>query len=229
MSSERPFIFINCAMSADGKIALPSGRQLKISGEEDFARVHRLRNSSDAVVVGIKTILSDDPKLTVKEKFVCQPRQPLRVVLDSRLQTPLDAQVLNPGAQTLIATSEEGIRNEPGKMAELVKLNKDREHRIMVFAFGRKLVELPRLVHYLRGQGRLRIFVEGGGTVMTSFLREGLVDEYSVFVGSLIVAGQKTPVPFMGEGFQEPGEVPRLRLKNVERLDDGVLLRYDVL
>ena len=79
-----PFVTVNCAMSADGKIALPTRRQTRISSEEDIARVHRLRNASDAILVGIGTVLSDDPSLLVKEKYVRRPRRPLRIVLDSR-------------------------------------------------------------------------------------------------------------------------------------------------
>jgi len=229
MRNRKPFVFINCAMTADGKIALPTGRQLKISGQEDFARVHRLRSEADAVVVGITTVLMDDPKLTVKEEFVKNPRQPLRVVMDSNLRTPLNAELLNPHADTLIATTERGIKENQETMVKIEELRNTRDKKIMVRAFGEEKVSPGKLVDYLVNLGHTKIFVEGGGTVMMSFLREGLVDEYTIFVGSLIVGGRKTPVPFMGEGFAAEHEVVRLEMKSVARMDDGVLLRYQVV
>jgi len=85
-----PHVIINCAMSLDGKLASQSGRQMKISCEEDIKRMYKLRNNYDAVLVGIGTVLSDDPKLTVKEKYVKNPKQPIRIVLDTYCKTPID-------------------------------------------------------------------------------------------------------------------------------------------
>jgi len=224
MYEERPLVFINCAMSADGKIALPSGKQLKISGEEDLARVHLLRNEADAIVVGVNTVLMDDPKLTVKKEFVANPRSPLRVVMDSRLRTPQNALVLNPDAETLIATTEKGLREKRDKVERLRK----RENTVKVKSFGKDKVSPSALLSYLSKRGCRKVFIEGGGTVMMSFLKEGLVDRYMVFVGSLIVGGAETPTPFMGKGFQSEKEVVRLHLEEVKKMDDGVLLSYSV-
>ena len=109
-----PYTIINCAMSADGKIALPSRKQTRISNEEDMARVHRLRNECDAVLVGVGTILSDDPKLTVKERHVDEVRNPLRVVLDSKGRTPTDSEVLSNDSPTLILTSRSSVSSFGG-------------------------------------------------------------------------------------------------------------------
>src|SRR5512136_1812416 len=96
----RPHVIINCAMSADGKIASPARKQIRISSEEDIARMHQLRNASDAVLVGIGTILADDPKLTVKETYVTHSHQPLRVILDGKGRTPPQALALNTTSNT---------------------------------------------------------------------------------------------------------------------------------
>ncbi len=103
---KRPHVIINCAMSADGKIASPARKQMRISSEQDIERMYRLRNESDAVLVGIGTILADDPKLTVKESYVHHPKQPLRVILDSKGRTPSHALALNTVSKTLIITAE---------------------------------------------------------------------------------------------------------------------------
>ena len=103
---KRPYIVINCAMSADGKIASPLGKQMRISCVEDIKRMYKLRNECDAVLVGINTILSDNPKLTVKEKYVKNPKQPIRIVLDTNCKTPVDSLIVNNAAKTLIITGE---------------------------------------------------------------------------------------------------------------------------
>ena len=98
----RPTIIINCAMSIDGKIALPTGNQMRISSDDDMKRVHQLRNTCDGVLVGVGAVLSDDPKLTVKEKYVEKVKQPTRIVLDTFCKTPVDALVVNDKAPTII-------------------------------------------------------------------------------------------------------------------------------
>ena len=108
---KRPYVVINCAMSADRKIASPSGKQYRISCEEDIKRMYELRNESDAVLVGINTVLSDDPKLTVKEKYVRNPKQPIRIVLDTKCRTPVDYLVVNETAKTFVVTADKCNKN----------------------------------------------------------------------------------------------------------------------
>lgn len=207
-------IILNCAMSADGKIALPCRRQTNISNREDMERVHILRNDMDAILVGIGTILADDPKLTVKEEYVQSPRQPLRVVLDSNGMTPSDAKVLDKSAETLIATNEACNVGFPG--ADVVRLGRDR-------------VDIIALMRYLEDRGIGSLLVEGGGTVMWSFLHEGLADEISIFIGSMIIGGRDSPTLADGDGYISMREIRRLSLKECRRLGDGALLRYQVI
>jgi len=208
-----PYTIINCAMSVDGKIALPSRRQTRISNEEDMTRVHRLRNGCDAILVGVKTILSDDPKLTVNEKRVDKVKNPLRVVLDSKGRTPEGAEVLSGDAPTLIVTSENC--ETTFEQAEVAR-------------FGKERVDLPLLLDFLREKGVERLLVEGGETVIWSFLREGLVDELKVFVGSMIIGGTESPTMAGGEGATSFEDIVPLVLRNSTQLGDGVLLEYEV-
>ena len=101
----RPKIILNCAASADGKIALPNRRNLKLSNEQDFERLHYLRNNCDAILVGIGTILEDNPSLTVG-LAIKNKRNPIRIVLDTNFRTPSNAKVLNNKAETIIAVGE---------------------------------------------------------------------------------------------------------------------------
>lgn len=207
----RPHVTVNCAMTADGKLAGRSRRQLRISSPEDLERVKALRASSDAILVGVGTVLSDDPHLTVKS--LPPERNPLRVVLDSSGRTPLGARVLDGRAGTLIATAEECTARWP--RAEVLRCGKGR-------------VDLPALLGRLYDRGVRSLMVEGGGETIFSFFREGLVDRYLVFVGSMVVGGRGSPTPADGEGMPENEEVA-LRLVGSEVLGSGVLLSYEVL
>lgn len=205
----KPKVIVNCAMSADGKIALPDRTEVKISGEEDFERVHKLRNSVDAILVGIGTVLADDPKLTVKEKYVDQPKQPLKVILDSKGRTPDDAQLFEKGEYLIATTKESGKKN-------WVKCGE-----------GDK-VDLKSLMELLNKRRVESLLVEGGGEVIYSFLKEELVDEISIFVGSLIIGGREAPTPADGEGAQDISDTIGLKLNSYKLMDDGILLRYMV-
>ena len=208
-----PHVIINCAMSADGKIALPTRKQTRISSEEDMKRVHELRNECDAVLVGIGTVLSDDPKLTVKEKYVQNPKQPLRIVLDSKGRIPEDAEVLSSDAHTIVVVSE-GCDSEI-KGAETVPCGKGK-------------IDLKALMKILDGKGINKLLVEGGESVIWSFLKEKLADEFHIYVGSMVIGGKDSPTPAGGEGFQREKDILRLKLTSIERLGDGVVLHYEV-
>lgn len=203
----RPFVTVNCAMTADGKIASISRTQMKISSPEDLARVKAMRTASDAILVGIGTVLADDPHLTVKG--LPREENPLRIVLDSQGKLPATARVLDDRAQTLIVTGEDCTKTWAG--AEVLRV-------------GTNKIDLNALLANLQERGIKSLMVEGGGEVISSFFANNLVDRYCVFVGSMIIGGRTAPTPVDGEGFLQP-----LALKLVEhkRLGDGLLLIYE--
>ena len=206
----RPTVTVNCAMTADGKIAGRSRRQLRISSPEDLQRVKELRACSDAILVGVGTVLADDPHLTVKG--LPPERNPLRVVLDPRGRTPDGAKVLDDRARTLIVTNEGCERTwESGE----------------VLRAGSERIDLDRVLSSLYEKGVRSLMVEGGGETIFSFFESGLVDRYMVFVGSMVVGGRTSPTPADGDGLPDGGAV-RLRLLGSEQLGDGVLLTYEV-
>jgi 2,5-diamino-6-(ribosylamino)-4(3H)-pyrimidinone 5'-phosphate reductase len=206
-------VTINCAMSADGKIALKSRKQTEISNEDDRKRVHELRNSVDAVLVGVGTVLADDPKLTVKKKYVPDARNPARIVLDSRGRTPPDSKVLNGEARTIVATSEDCSVDLPN--AEMVRCGKGR-------------VDIERLLPMLEEMGISSILVEGGAEVIWSFLESRLADELRLFIGSIVIGGDTSPTPAGGEGASSVEDAVELRLIEATVIGNGVLLRYEV-
>ncbi len=212
---KRPHVIINCAMSADGKIASPARKQMRISSEEDIQRMYRLRNEVDAVLVGIGTILADDPKLTVKESYVHHPKQPLRVILDSKGRTPSDAHALNNVSKTLILTTAGHKKTYEGAHIEVVECRSDTEG----------FVDVNHALGILSQKGVQKLLVEGGGTIIWKFLKTKVVDDLYIFIGSCIIGGKDTPTVADGDGVSFGEEIP-LKIVEVKQVGSGVLLHY---
>jgi len=209
----RPRIIVNVAMSADGKIALPNRRGVRISNEEDLRRVHTLRAGCDAVLVGVGTVLMDNPKLTVKPEYA-HGQNPLRIVLDSDGSTPEHSAVLDGSAPTMIATDVNCTKTFEN--AEVVRMGHDE-------------VDLKALMEMLSERGVKTLLIEGGGTVVWSFLRHHLIDELKIFIASMIIGGHSAPTPAAGEGVRSIEAAIPMKLENAARLGDGVLLEYAVV
>jgi 2,5-diamino-6-(ribosylamino)-4(3H)-pyrimidinone 5'-phosphate reductase len=220
-------VHVNAATSVDGKLSTRRREQVRISGDEDFARVDRLRAEADAVLVGVGTVLADDPSL-VRHDEAHRERErpeadgpPARVVVDSRGRTPPDAAVRDGEPTTYLLTSD--------------ALGEDRERALAAAgatvvrvgsADGSERVDLAAGLAALEERGIRQLMVEGGGEVIFSLFDAGLVDRLTVYVGSLVVGGRDAPTLADGEGFVD--SFPALSLDSVERLDDGVVLSYDV-
>ena len=214
----RPHVIVNCAMSADGKIALPTKQQLRISCDEDIERMYKLRHECDAVLIGIGTILSDDPKLTVKEKYISNPRQPIRIILDTHCKTPENAKAVNDVSKTLIVTAEKCKKNY-GDNVEIVQCKADKNG----------LVDLKNLLELLYNRGIKTLMVEGGGTVIWNFLKQRLVDDLYVYVGPMIIGGVDTPTLTDGDGIENADELISLEIVDAGRLGPGVLFHYKMI
>ena len=213
----RPVVHINCAMSADGKIALPIRKQTAISSKEDFARVHRLRNSSDAILVGVGTVLADDPRLVVKTEFVARPRKPTRILLDPNLHVPDEAKILDPSAPTIIfcKTDADASGRRFGPNVEVVPCGTDDK------------IDLKDALATMHEKGIRKLMVEGGSEVIWSFIRQGLFDRLTIYVGSMIIGGRTSPTPAGGEGAARFEDITPLRLLRTRRMGGGVLLEYE--
>ncbi|MDI6639846.1 MAG: 2,5-diamino-6-(ribosylamino)-4(3H)-pyrimidinone 5'-phosphate reductase [Methanocellales archaeon] len=207
----RPFVFINAAMSADGKISTYERRQTRISGQRDLERVDQLRASADGIMVGIGTVLADNPSLTVKSG----EKNPIRIVVDSMARTPVDAEVISRKGHAIIAVS---------KSAPCERVNALREKADIIVA-GDERVSLPELLSELKKKGINRLMVEGGATLNWSLISEGLVDEIYVYIGNMIIGGKDAPTLIEGVGFVDP---MKLELLSVERMDEGVLVKWCV-
>jgi 2,5-diamino-6-(ribosylamino)-4(3H)-pyrimidinone 5'-phosphate reductase len=218
-------VVVNAAVSADGKLSSRRREQIAISGPADFDRVDRIRAAADAVLVGIGTVLADDPHLTLDEEDRRVQRlragrsgNPARVVVDSRARTPPDARILDDAATTYLLVAETAGEE---RLAAL------REAGAEVIVAGEERVDLEAALAALEAAGEVdRLMVEGGGEIIFSLFADDLVDELTLYVGPLVIGGRDAPTLADGEGFVE--DFPELTLTGVDRLDDGVVLSYEV-
>ena len=227
-TSERPFVILNVATSADGKTDSVSRRGTRISSPQDMERVDRLRAECDAVMVGGNTLLGDDPKLTVKSPELRAER--LRLGLPENpakvgIREPRKAEVGLPfphrrtGSGDLVFTT---TQTDPAQIERL------RDCGAEVYTMGEQLVDLEAALRKLRQEGIRRLLVEGGGTLNASLLRLNLVDQVKVYVAPFILGGSKAPTYVDGAGYELADAIP-LRLDQVEDLEGGgVVLHYSV-
>ena len=223
----RPFVFINVAMTADGKIDTFQRKGAAISSQRDKDRVDKLRAESDAVMVGGKTLLDEDPKLTVKSEALREERikrglapNPIKVGVVSKLESNFLSKFLYEGnARIVIFTTHRTSKNE---LASL------REQKVEVFIHDGERVDLAQMMNTLHELGVERLMVEGGATLNFEMIRLGLVDEISAYVAPMIFGGENAPTMAAGLGVERSDAVP-LKLIHVENWSDGgVLLHYEV-
>ncbi|MFA5942914.1 MAG: RibD family protein [Candidatus Thermoplasmatota archaeon] len=205
----RPRVLLNCACSLDGKIAAPDGHPMPLSDELDLRRVHQLRADSDAILVGVGTVLKDNPALTVKEDLAPVPpnRELLRVVLDPKGRTPPGARVVDGSAPTLILTG-------PGVPSRWKKAD---HAEVALDAAGR--IDLAKALERLGERGIETLLVEGGAQVLRSFLQTDFVERWTLYMAPVLVGGTG-PSIFDGR----PSMIGRrMHVENVEPRGKGVL------
>ena len=209
----RPYVILNAAMTLDGKIATAAGDS-GISCTKDLDRLHELRASVDAVMVGVGTVLADDPSLTVRR---ARGKNPIRIIIDSTARTPPQAKALDGSSRTIIATArgapKSGVKRLSAAGAEIVQI-------------GEKEVDLPKLLEKLYALGVRRLLLEGGSTLNWAMLSQGLVDELRVAVAPRIVGGVRAKTLVGGEGFAKVSEGIGLELSRVSRAGEDLLLTY---
>jgi 2,5-diamino-6-(ribosylamino)-4(3H)-pyrimidinone 5'-phosphate reductase len=221
----RPFVFINVAMTADGKIDTFERRGAAISSARDKERVDRLRAGADALMVGGKTLLGEDPRLTVKSEALRAERiarglapNPIKVGIVTEANLQSDSQFLNAGPAEIVIFTTRRTSKEQLSLLE-------RRH-IRVYASEAERVDLQSALSILEEMGVKRLMVEGGGSLNFELMRLGLVDELTAYVAPMIFGGASAPTLAAGAGLGRSEAIP-LKLTQVENWDDGgILLRY---
>jgi len=222
MREQRPHVTLKAAMTLDGKIADTHGTARWITGERARAHAHRLRSEADAIVVGVATVLRDDPELTVRLDAPW-PREPYRVALDTEGRTPPRARFIAAGdpARALVAVGEGAPEERVGPLR----------------AAGATVVRCPTRagrvdLGFLLGELFARevqgVLVEGGGEVHAAFLDAGIVDRVAVFVAPLLVGGRTAPSVVGGAGRELKSGV-RLGPLIVTPIGDDILVEADVI
>ena len=224
----RPRLLINVAMSADGKLDTVARKGAAISSAADKARVDRLRASVDAVLVGGRTLLGEDPKLTVKSLALRTERKalgldenPVKVGVVSVADLKMDGDFLTAGpARRLIYTTK---LTPPETIARLEKA------RAQIFVAGEEYVDIIAMLESLSNQGICTLMVEGGGTLIAELFRLNVVDEVFIYIAPRIFGGASAPTLADGPGFLAE-QAPRLKLDSVEKFDEdgGILIHYTI-
>jgi riboflavin-specific deaminase-like protein len=222
MSLRRPLVTLHFAQTLDGRIATRDAR-VELSTHEGVVHAHRARATHDAVLVGLRTVLIDDPLLTVR---ACEGPQPLRIVLASALAVPEGVRLLSGGGAPLggqvLVVGAEGRAPE----AAHARLRERGAEVVVVPATGRGWVSLPHALSEFHARGVSRLLVEGGASVLTSFLRERLADQAEVEIAPRLLGD--TAIAAVGALGGLPPSSIALRQPIVERLGGNVLLRGDI-
>ena len=218
-----PFATLKSAVTLDGKTATSTGRSQWISSEPARQETHRLRDRVDAIVVGVGTVLADDPRLTTRG--VEGGRDPLRVVLDSELRTPPESTILHldSPAATVVATTERAPAARLAAIestgAEVLVLDRDSTGR----------VDLHALWKTLGDRGVLHMLLEGGATLAQSALETGLIDRMVIVVAPLLFGGDDAPGIFRGRGVREIADAPRLRDLRLQSCGPDVIIEGELI
>ena len=191
-----PFFRLKMASTLDGKIATHTGDSRWITGPAARKRVHQMRRDADAVLIGIGTLLKDDPELTVRH--VSADTQPIRIIVDSSAKTPLSARIFESPGKIIIAVT---------KAADEIKRRKLEERGARILSLesadtAGKYADLTDLARKLAKMGIINILVEGGGEITAGFIDAGLADAVSFFIAPKIIGGRNAPSPVEGTGLE---------------------------
>ena len=215
MGRFRPHVIFSAAITLDGKLATRTGES-KLSSKKDKIRVHKLRSKVDAILVGKNTVKIDDPLLSVHN---IKKKNPMRIILDSNATISTNSKILKTSSKisTIIVVSKKA------KKRNLQKLEK---FPVEIIVCGSYSVNIKKLLLLLKRKGIKNILVEGGGKTNWAFVKENLVDEAIITITPYLVGGMSATTLVDGDGFSTIEESPKLKLKNVTKMKDEVILYY---
>jgi len=216
MVSFRPHVIFSAAITLDGKLATRTGDS-KLSSKADKIRVHKLRSKVDAILVGKNTAKIDDPLLSVHN---IKKKNPVRIILDSNATIRTSSRILKTCSKipTIIAVS---------KRAQKKNLQKLEKFPVQVIVCGKYSVNVKKLLGILKKKDIKNILVEGGGTTNWTFVKENLVDEAIITITPYLVGGMHATTLVDGDGFSTIAKSIKLKLKNVTKTKNEVVLHYE--
>lgn len=213
---KKPFIVLKAAMTLDGKIATATGQSKWITNETSRAYGYKLRDIYDGIMVGINTVIEDNPMLTAR---VDGGKNPIRIVVDSSLKIDINANVVqDKSAKTIIATTDKADKDK------ILKLQAQDVDVIVVDKDENDKVDIEKLLDILGQQNICSILVEGGATLSGSFVAKKLVDKVYFFIAPKIVGGKEAKTPVAGTGILNLQEALSLKDIQIEKLEEDILI-----
>ena len=207
-----PYVTLKSAASLDGKTATVMGESKWITGDESRADVHHLRHQHDGIMVGVNTVLKDNPSLTTR--LLVGGKNPIRIILDTHLRTPLDAQVIiDQQAPTWIVTGAEVDQNRVSQFSEL---------GIEVLKMESQKISIKEMIVVLGKRGITSLFVEGGAEVHGSFLKEHAFQQIITYIAPKLIGGKNAPTSFGGQGIEHIAEAVSLNIKQVDLIGSDI-------
>lgn len=211
------YVILNAAMSIDGKITTRKNDS-SISSKIDWVRVHKLRSTVDGIVIGISTVLKDDPMLNVR--YAKTVKNPARIIIDSKARIPLDSRIMRSSKkiQTFVVVTHD---------ASLKKIKEIEKKGAKVLVIGRKKVNIINLFQQLEKVGLKKVLVEGGGEINWSVLKLGLVNELIVTIAPIVIGGRDAKTLVEGEGISYIYNAIRMKLvKSIIQDKKEIVLIY---
>ena len=213
---KKPFVVLKAAMTLDGKIATATGQSKWITNETSRAYGYKLRDIYDGIMVGINTVIEDNPMLTAR---VDGGKNPIRIVVDSSLKIDINANVVqDKSAKTIIATTDKADKDK------ILKLQAQDVDVIVVDKDENDKVDIEKLLNILGQQNICSILVEGGATLSGSFVAKKLVDKVYFFIAPKIVGGKEAKTPVAGTGILNLQEALALKDIQIEKLEEDILI-----
>lgn len=213
---KKPFVVLKAAMTLDGKIAIATGQSKWITNETSRAYGYKLRDIYDGIMVGINTVIKDNPMLTAR---VDGGKNPIRIVVDSSLKIDINANVVqDKSAKTIIATTDKADKDKILKLqaqdVDVIVVDKDKNDK----------VDIEKLLDILGQQNICSILVEGGATLSGSFVAKKLVDKVYFFIAPKIIGGKEAKTPVAGTGILNLQEALTLKDIQIEKLEEDILI-----
>lgn len=213
---KKPFIVLKAAMTLDGKIATATGQSKWITNETSRAYGYKLRDIYDGIMVGINTVIEDNPMLTAR---VDGGKNPIRIVVDSSLKIDINANVVqDKSAKTIVATTDKADKDK------ILKLQAQDIDVIVVDKDENDKVDIEKLLDILGQQNICSILVEGGATLSGSFVAKKLVDKVYFFIAPKIIGGKEAKTPVAGTGILNLQEALALKDIQIEKLEEDILI-----
>ncbi len=226
-------IILNAATSIDGKIATING-DTKISSDLDLKRVHGLRRESDVILVGISTVINDDPLLTIRYGMnKHDTKNPIRIIIDSKARIPLRSKIVKTANQIetrLVVTSKapsKNLKKLEERGLKIMMLDQGTEDREVRGEDNGEKVDLKKLFDQLEKEGVSNVLVEGGGEINWSIIKNNLFDEIIITISPLIIGGKKAISLVGGEGYKTINESAKIKLSRIQKKSNGeIILHY---